>query len=152
MVPQRVERCRYGDGNHITVTIYPAFTVYSGQPYNRCYSSLRMTLPFPFLDTYVFELNIGLRLLNNHCMDWPEILYLPLLVCYLDSSNSKSSNSIYLKMWFSTCLGLPKFGSEVWFEPWASGPNLWFIWRYLLAKIQGLKVQLPCLRFEVLMA
>jgi len=32
------------------------------------YSSLHMTLPLPFLD-HVFEFNIGLRLLNNHCMD-----------------------------------------------------------------------------------
>ena len=66
------------------------------------YSSLHVTLPLPFLD-HVFELNIVLRLLNNHCMDWPEILYLVLLVCYLDGSNSKSSNSTYSKTWFSTC-------------------------------------------------
>jgi len=52
---------------------------------------------------YVFELNIGLRLLNNHCMDWPGILYLVLLVCYLDASNSKSFNFTYLKMRFSAC-------------------------------------------------
>jgi hypothetical protein len=32
------------------------------------YSSLHVTLPLSFLD-HVFELNIGLRLLNNHCMD-----------------------------------------------------------------------------------
>jgi hypothetical protein len=42
---------------------------------------------------YVLELNIGLRLLNNHCIDWPEILYLVLLVCYLNASSSKRSNS-----------------------------------------------------------
>jgi hypothetical protein len=39
---------------------------------------------------YVFKL-------NNHCMDSPE-MYLVLFVCYLDASNSKSSNSTYLKM------------------------------------------------------
>jgi len=66
------------------------------------YSSLHMTLPLPFWD-HVFELNIGLRLLNNRRMDWPQISYLVLLVCYLGASNSKCSNSAYLKMRFSTC-------------------------------------------------
>jgi hypothetical protein len=36
------------------------------------YSCLHMRLPLPFLD-HAFELKIGLRLLNNCCMDWPEI-------------------------------------------------------------------------------
>ncbi|KIM72869.1 hypothetical protein PILCRDRAFT_736564 [Piloderma croceum F 1598] len=31
-VPQRAERCRYGDGNRITDTVYTAFTGYGGQP------------------------------------------------------------------------------------------------------------------------
>jgi hypothetical protein len=33
-VPQRAERCRYGDGNRITDTVYTAFTGYGGQPYS----------------------------------------------------------------------------------------------------------------------
>jgi hypothetical protein len=32
-VPRRAERCRYGDGNRITDTVYTALTGYGGQPY-----------------------------------------------------------------------------------------------------------------------
>jgi hypothetical protein len=61
------------------------------------YSSLHVSLPLPCLDD-VFELKIELRLLNNHCIDQQETLYLILLVHHLDASNSKSPNFTYLKM------------------------------------------------------